>query len=137
MPADSKTLQQRSSLSHGTGARLMRSRMRIGADADSIGLISAPVDEPFMMVGDEHGPFRLWKLAHALLARSGTIERDLVATLAIGIGASIDGICQHMIDRDIAGFDPTDAAAVAGLQRKRQSFAAKPKPDAADRSEVL
>src|ERR1700747_2333877 len=115
----------------------MRPRMRVGTDADAIGLIGAPVDEAFMMVGDEHGPLRLRQLAHALLARSGIIERDVMAALAIGIGASIHGICQHMIDRDVAGFDPTDAAAVAGLQRKRETFAAKPQPDAAGRSEVL
>jgi hypothetical protein len=45
VPADGKTLQQGGSLSHGAAARLMRPRMRVGADADAIGLIGAPVDE--------------------------------------------------------------------------------------------
>ena len=134
--ADGKTLQQGGSLSHGAAARLMRPGMRVGADPHAIGLIGAPVDEALMMVGDEHGPLRLRQLAHPLPARTAAIERDLTAALAIGIGARIHRICQHMIDGDIAGVDPTDAAAVVGLERKRQTLAAQPQPDAADRSEL-
>ena len=44
-------------------------------------------------------------------ARTAAIECDLTAALAIGIGARIHRIRQHMIDGDIAGVDPTDAAA--------------------------
>src|SRR5689334_17870317 len=83
--ADGKTLQQGGSLSHGTAARLMGTRMRIGADAGAIGLIGAPVDEALMVVWDEHRPLRLRQLAHALLARTATIESDLVAALAIDV----------------------------------------------------
>src|SRR5580704_10958775 len=113
----------------------MWARMRIGADAGAIGLIGAPVDEALMVVRDEYGPLRLRQLAHPLLARAAAIESDLMAALAIGIGPRIDRIRQHMIDGDIAGVDPTDAAAKAGLQWKRQALAAQPQPDAANRSE--
>jgi len=85
--------------------------MRVGTDAHAIGLVGAPVDEALVMVGDEHGPLRLRQLAHPLLARTAAIECDLTAALAIGIGARIHRIRQHMIDGDIAGVDPTDAAA--------------------------
>src|SRR5262245_32000364 len=108
--------------------------MRVGADPHAIGLIGAPVDEALMVARDEHGPLRLRQLADALLARAGGIECDLVAAFAISIGARVDRIRPHMIDGDIAGVDPTDAAAITGLQRKRQTLAAQPEPDAADRS---
>lgn len=62
--------------------------MGIGADPRAIALIGAPVDETFVVVGDEHAPLRLRQLAHALSSRTGTIERDLMAALAIGIGGS-------------------------------------------------
>ena len=109
--------------------------MRVGADPHAIGLISAPVDEALMVARDEHGPLRLRQLADAFLARAGGIECDLVAAFAISIGARVDRIRQHMIDGDIAGVDPTHAAAIAGLHRKRQALAAEPEPDAARRSE--
>src|ERR1700756_1244064 len=110
--------------------------MRVGADANTIGLIGAPVDKALMVVRDEHGPLRLRQLALPLLARAAAIESDLMAALAISVGARIHRIRQHMIDGDIAGVDPTDVAAVVGLQRKRQALAAQQKPDAGHRSEL-
>jgi hypothetical protein len=130
--ADGKTLKQGGSFSHGAAARMMGAWMRIGADAGPINLIGAPVDEALMVVWDEHGPLRLRQLAHPLLARTAAIESDLMAALAVGVGARVDGIRQRMIDGDIAGVDPTDAAAITSLQRKRQAFAAQPQPDAAN-----
>src|SRR5579862_2155192 len=113
----------------------MRAWMGIGPDPRAIALIGAPVDKASVMVGDEHGPLRLRQLAHALLAHAAVIENDFMAALAIGVGAGIDRIRQYMIDGDIAGVDPAHAAAVAGLQRKRQPLAAKPQPNATHRSE--
>ena len=109
--------------------------MRIGGDPRAIGLICSHVDEAFMMVRDEHRPLRSWQLAHAFLARTCGIEGDLGAALAIGVGARIDGIGEHMIDGDVAGVDPTDGTAVAGLEWKGQTLATEPEPDAAYRSE--
>src|ERR1700745_3651462 len=100
--------------------------MRVGADPHAIALISVPVDKALMMAWDEHGPLRLRELADALLARAGGIESDLMTAFAIGVGARVDRIRQHMINGDIARVDPTDAAAIAGLQRKRQPPAAEP-----------
>src|SRR6266571_1952982 len=102
----------------------MRSRMSVGGDPCTIALVRAPVDEALMVVGEQHGPLRLWQLANALLTRAGGIENDLVAALAIRVGAGVDGIRQHMIDGDVTGVDPADAAAVAGLHRERQAFGA-------------
>jgi hypothetical protein len=41
-----------------------------------------------------------------------------------------------MIDGDVAGVDPADAAAIAGLHGERQTLGAQPQPDAAHRSEL-
>src|SRR5438132_1365450 len=99
----------------------MRSRMSVGGDPCTIALVGAPVDEALVMVREQHGPLRSWQLANALLAGAGGIENDLVAALAIRVGACVDGIRQHMIDGDVAGVDPAHAAAVAGLHRERQA----------------
>src|SRR6202011_2921158 len=86
-------------------------------------------------VRDKYRPLRSRQLAHAFLARTRAIEGDLAAALAIGIGARINRIGEHMIDGDVARVDPTDGTAVASLQWKRQALAAEPEPDAACRSE--
>ena len=93
--------------------------MGVGGDPGAIGLISAPIDEALVVVGEEHGPLRLRQLADALFARPGGVEDDVMAALAIRIGARIDRIRQHMIDGDVAGVDPAEDATVAGLQRER------------------
>jgi|SRR5215831_10862722 len=108
---------------------------RIGTDAAAIGFIGAPIDEPLMVVRDEHGPLRLRQLADALLARSGRIERDLMAALAISVSARVDGIRQHMINRNVARVDPAHFSSGAGPQGQQQSLAAEPEPDATYRSE--
>jgi hypothetical protein len=71
--ADGKILQRGGSLSHGICARLMRARMRVGADADVVSLIGAPVDEALMMIRNNHGPLRV-RIAHPLSARAPAIE---------------------------------------------------------------
>src|SRR5512132_2650570 len=114
----------------------MRPRMSVGCDPRTIALVRAPIDEAFVVVWKEHGPLRSRQLAYALLARAGGIESDLMAALAIRVGARVDRIRQHMIDGDVAGVDPAHAAAIAGLHRERQAFGAQPQPDAAHRSEL-
>src|SRR6516165_1960652 len=117
LSADGQPLQQSASFSHGTAAGLMRSRMSVGSDPRTIALVRAPIDEAFVVVRKEHGPLRSRQLAYALLARAGGIESDLMAALAIRVGARVDRIRQHMIDGDVAGVDPAHAAAIAGVDR--------------------
>src|ERR1700680_4755866 len=135
MSAHGDALQQRAPFSHGAPTWLMRARMRIGGDPGAIGLVCGHVDEAFMVVRDKYRPLRSRQLAHAFLARTRSIKGDFAAALAIGIGARIDRIGEHMIDGDVARVDPTDGTAVASLQWKRQALAAEPEPDAAHRSE--
>src|SRR6266567_79331 len=135
MSAHGDALQQRAPFSHGAPTWLMRARMRIGGDPGAIGLVCGHVDEAFMVVRDKYRPLRSRQLAHAFLARTRSIEGDFAAALAIGVGARIDRIAEHMIDGDVARVDPTDGTAVASLQWKRQALAAEPEPDAACRSE--
>src|SRR5215472_10040041 len=59
-----------------------------------------------------------------------------MAAPAIHICASIDWICKHTIDGDVAGLVPAEAAASAKLQGKGQPFASEPEPNAAYRSEL-
>jgi hypothetical protein len=93
-------------------------RMGVGRDPRTIALVRAPIDEAFVVARNEHGPLRPRQLAYALLARAGGIESDLMAALAIRVGARVDRIRQHMIDGDVAGVDPAHAAAIAGLHRE-------------------
>src|SRR6202165_3755384 len=135
MSAHGDALQQRAPFSHGAPTWLMRARMRIGGDPGAIGLVCGHVYEAFMVVRDKYRPLRPRQLAHAFLARTRSIEGDFAGALAIGVGARIDRIGEHMIDGDVARVDPTDGTAVASLQWKRQALAAEPEPDAAHRSE--
>src|SRR5262245_1957979 len=114
----------------------MRPRVCVGGDPRAIGLIGAPIDEALMVMRKEHGPLRSRQLADAFLARAGGIEGDLMAALAIRVSARVDRIRQHMIDGDVAGVDPADATAIAGLQGKRRTFAAQPQPNTTHRSEL-
>src|ERR1700740_2700319 len=98
--------------------------MGIGTDAHAIGLIGVPVDEALMVVRDEHGPLRSRQLADAPLTRPGGVESDLMAALAISVSARVDGIRQHMINRNVARVDPAHLTAGAGPQGERQSLAA-------------
>src|SRR5215470_10221271 len=59
-----------------------------------------------------------------------------MTALPIRVDARIDRICEYTMDGDIAGIDPTDAAAIAGLQWKGQILAAKPQPYTTCRSEL-
>src|SRR5215831_3037764 len=106
----------------------------VSTDPREIGFIGVPISVALVMVWNEYGPLFSWQFADTLLASAGSVENNFMATLAVHIGACVDWISEHMIDGNIGRLDPTDAAIVA-LQRKGQTFAAEPKPDAAYRSE--
>ena len=58
-PAGGQPLQQRAALADRAGAGLVRRRADVGADAGLVGLVGVPVDEPAVVLGDEHLPFVL------------------------------------------------------------------------------
>src|SRR5271166_1262770 len=97
MAAARKALQQGSAFPHGA-SRVVRSWPCVLTDACLIALIGLPVDEARMMVRDEYLPFGARQVSNTLAPRAGGIQHRLGARLAIGIGAGIDGIGQHMVD---------------------------------------
>src|ERR1700756_337962 len=69
-------------------------------------------------------------MPYALAAHSSRIECRLLAGFAIGVGAGIDGVGEHVVDSGIARVDPTNPAALVHLQRKGELLRAEPEPDA-------
>src|SRR6202008_278259 len=84
MTTAGQPLQERAALPHGA-ARLVRSGLCIAGDAFLVCLIGLPVNEPRMMLRDQHLPFGAREVSHALLAPAGGIEDDLVAGSAIDV----------------------------------------------------
>src|SRR5437588_4293873 len=69
-------------------------------------------------------------MPYAVAAHSSHIECHLVASFAIGVGAGIDGVGEHMVDSGVARVDPTNLPALMHLQREGEPFRAEPEPDA-------
>src|SRR5262245_64356453 len=113
--ATGQALQESSAFSHGA-TNLVRSWSGVFGDACQVVLIGLPIDEPGMMLLYEHLPFGTRKTSRALLARARRIQRRLLARFAIGVGAGIDGVGEHMVDSRVARIDPAEIAAVAHLQ---------------------
>ena len=125
MATRGQALQQRCAFSQRT-SRLVGLRSRVRAQALLVGFERGPVDIAFVMTGDEHGPLAARQHADALANDALFIDELLGARLAEGVGASIDGIAQHGVDRSVGGGEPAHRCARMRLQRKRQPFVAKP-----------
>ena len=134
MATGGEALEQRCPLSHGA-ARLVRLRSRIRANAGLVGFIGRPVDEALMVVGKEHRPLGAWQPTDPLAHDALVVDIALVAALAVGIGARVDGIGEHMVDGGVGRAAPTDLARRADLRGEGEVLAAQPEPDAADRAE--
>ena len=102
---------------------------------DPIGFIGRPVDKARVVLGDEHRPFGGRQLASLPFAPPGRIERDLTAGFSVDIGACVNRVGQHMINRGVARVDPLDRGTIMGLHREGQALAAQPKPDPTHRTE--
>src|ERR1017187_6176643 len=123
VPASGEALQQGASFPHGA-THLVRPRSCVPRDACLIGLISLPVDEAFMMLRDEDLPFGTRQVSYALAANPCRVQCRLPPGFAIGVGAGIDGVRQHVVDSGVARLDPTDPAALVHLPREAEPFAA-------------
>lgn len=135
MAATGKTLQEGATLSHGTAA-LVRLRSRVRGETLLICFIGLPIDEAWMMLGDENLPLGTRQESNPLLARASAIENRLVASFAIDIGAGIDGIGQDLVDGGVACLDRADLGAGVQLQREREPLGLKPEPNATHRSHL-
>src|SRR6201994_4858531 len=95
----------------------MRLRMGVGGNARPIGFKGRPVDKARVMLWDEHRPFGAWLLAGLSFGSPGRIERDLTAGFSVDIGACVNRVGQHMINRGVARVDPLDRGTIMGLHR--------------------
>jgi len=135
-PAGGQPLQQRAALPDRAGARLVRPRAGVGADAGLVGLVGVPVDEPAMVLGDEYLPLALGQLAAAGAQHAILAEAAPLAGLAEHVGAGVGGVSEHVVHRVVGRLDPHDllSAQVSGrLQRKAQTLLAQPQPHPAHR----
>jgi hypothetical protein len=102
MPTDSETLQQGAALSH-RASRLMGLGPSVGVESRLIRLKGWPIDEPGMMIGDEHGPLPEGKMAQAFFDGALIIDVTFTSGLAVGVSASIHRIGQDVVDRGVGG----------------------------------
>src|SRR5262249_11246723 len=65
LPAGHQAWEQRGAFPKRAGAGFVRHRMDVGADADLVGLVGVPVEEPAMVIFDEHLPLALRQLTAA------------------------------------------------------------------------
>ena len=121
MAAIGDTLQKGAPLSHSS-SRFVWSRPCILSDAGLIGFISLPVDEARMMIRNEHLPFGTRQHPKTLAPRAGGIQHRLGTSLAISIGAGIDGIGQHVVDGGVACVDPANWVSLVHMQWKAEAF---------------
>src|SRR5204863_5639686 len=59
-----------------------------------------------------------------------------MATLAVNVGACINGAGENVVNGRVGRCAPANFAAVGVLRGKRQAFAAQPQPDTAHRPEL-
>ena len=89
-----------------------------------------------MVVGKEHRPLGAWQPTDPLAHDALVVDIALMAALAVGIGACVDGIGQHTVDRGVGRAAPTDLARRADLRGEGEVLAAQPEPDPTDRAEL-
>lgn len=135
MAATGKSLQDGAALSHGA-ATLVGLRSCVRGETLQICFIGLPIDEAWMMRGDEDLPLGTRHESNPLLARASAIENRLVANCAIDMGAGTDGIGQDLVDGGVACLDPADLGTGVQLQREFEPLGTKPEPNATCRSHL-
>src|SRR5215469_3999602 len=113
-------------------------RFDVGIEPGLIGFKSGPIDETGMMVPEENRPLSYGQMPHPFPNRTLRIDVSFVASLAVGVSASIHRIGQDLVDRVIGGSHPADRprqAGGSGLQRKGQALGTEPEPDPTRRAE--
>src|SRR3954451_23304179 len=76
--ADRDPLQQRGSLAHRALTGGVRGRAGIRPDADLVGLPGGPVDEPVVVIGDEHLPLVSREPTPPLMHGPGLVHAPLL-----------------------------------------------------------
>ena len=100
-------------------------------------LVGVPVDEPLVVIGDEHLPFALRALVAAHPHRPVRVDAPSLTGPAEDIGARVGGVGEHVVHRMIGRLDPGDVAAaqIGGrLQRELQPVVTQPQPHRAHRA---
>ena len=115
MATSRDALEQCCPLSHGT-ARLVRLRSRIRANAGLVRFIGQPIDEALMVAGRNTAHSARDNRGHPLAHDALVVDIALMAALAVGIGARVDGIGQHAVDRRVGRAAPPDLARRADLR---------------------
>src|SRR5262249_10749847 len=83
-----ETLKQCRALSHGASG-LVWTRMSILCEPCPIGFEGLPIDEPWVVIANEHRPFGHGQVAHALTHSSAIIDIALATSFAICVGSRI------------------------------------------------
>lgn len=130
-------LQQCAAFADSAGARLVRLGADILADAGLVGLVGVPVDEPAVMVFDEHLPLVLRQHMAAHTQLPVLADTALLAGPAIDVGTGVGRMGQHRVHRVVGRLDPRDVLVTGDvpvlLQREFQAVVAKPQPHAPHR----
>ena len=135
-PAGGQALQQGAALADRAGAGLMRHRAGVLPDLGLVGLVGVPVDEPLVVVFDQHLPLVLRQHAAPDPDRPVVADQPLLPAAAEGIRAGVGGVGQHVVHRVVGRLGPDDLGSAdvgAGLQRELQALLAQPQPDPAHR----
>ena len=132
--AGGQPLQQRAALADRAGAGLMRHRADVLPDPGLVGLVGVPVDEPLVVVFDQHLPLVLRQHAAPDPQRPVVPDRAFLAAAAEGIRAGVGGMGQHVMHRVVGRLGPDDLRSAdpgAGLQGELQALVTQPQPGAA------
>src|SRR5271157_315853 len=131
LPTRSEALQQCAAFSHGA-ARLVWLRMLVGINACLVSVEAGPVNKTGMVFGKKHGPLRHGQKTGSFAEPSLAIDVAFTMRLPVRVRASIYRIGEYLMDRVVAGGDPSDLALHMGAQGEAKTFRAKPQPDLAD-----
>ena len=136
-PAGGQALQQGAALPDGAGPGLVRDRPDVPADPLLVGQVVVPVQEPLVVVGDEHLP-----VVPAEPAPPGpqiTVRGDVLlgAGAAVDVGAGVGRVGERGVHRMVRGFHPDHlrgrrCRTGSGLQRPFQLLFPQPQPGPAD-----
>jgi hypothetical protein len=104
-------LQQRAAFPDRAGAGLVRHGPDVAADAGLVGLVGVPVDEPAVVICDEHLPLALRQLPTPDPHLAVLAEVALLAGFAEHVGTGIGRVGEHGVHRVVGRLDPGDLGA--------------------------
>lgn len=129
------SLQQRCTFSHGASA-VMRTWPDVLGETLLVGLEGLPVDEAFVMVADEDGPFRARAQFEALAQASALIDVTGLLRSAIHVDAGVERVGEDLMDFGVSGRDPAHILKRVRVQREAQALRAEPQPHAPRRAHL-